>query len=373
MKQLPGKLRGVALVSVLWIVALLTVVATGLVASVRYENRAVANLNLALQAQYAVESGVELAALNLMYPRSIRWPVDGSVREVNIATRSPLMTGAGSLQDRHALVTGGGTGIGLGIARRLLEHGAIVTLAARREKVLAEAADDLRASAPDAQVRIVRCDITVEGDVAAAVAAASDERGRLDIAVANSGSGGLSPLLDADPDDWRAVLDLNVVGTMLTIKHAALAMRDSGGGSIVAISSTAGEQTMPFLAPYSASKAGLEMLVRCAADELGGFGIRVNAIRPGLVLTDVMAAAYRDPEMRRNLEASTPLRTVGRGEEIGDAVVYLSTGGGSWVTGQVWAADGGMTIHRGPSLERLARQAFGDEAIDRVKGPAARD
>lgn len=268
-----------------------------------------------------------------------------------------------SLDGRNALVTGGGTGIGFGIARRLVEQGARVTIAGRRTQVLEDAAGRLVALVPGATVAVCRCDITVEGDVAAAVAMAAGPEKRLDVAVANAGSGVVAPILLATAEHWRAASDLNIVGTALTIKHAGQAMKQAGG-SIVAISSVSAAKLERFMAPYSVTKAALETLVRCAALELAPFRIRVNAIRPGYVPTEAMAMAFTEDETRNMVEKDTPLRRPGRPEEIGDAVLYFSAASGAWVTGQVLSVDGGMDQSPGVDFERLARAMYGDAAID---------
>jgi NAD(P)-dependent dehydrogenase (short-subunit alcohol dehydrogenase family) len=274
------------------------------------------------------------------------------------------------LRGRTALVTGGGTGVGLGIARSLLRREMRVTLAARRLEVLEDAAGSLRDEMPGAEVRCVRCDVTREDEVASAVAAARAGGERLDLAVANAGSGALGPVLLARPEDWLRILELNVVGSLLTIKHAALSMRDTGGGAIVAISSPAAVQAMEHLGPYSPSKAGLEMLVRVAALELARFGVRVNAVRPGLVVQEHLRALMQVPGMRENLESGAPLRAEGSGEEVGDAVAFLAGPESAWVTGQILGVDGGLSIWRGPSFEPVVRAAFGDEAVDGPARPA---
>lgn len=268
-----------------------------------------------------------------------------------------------SLDGRNALVTGGGTGIGFGIARRLAEQGARVTIAGRRTQVLEEAAGRLVSLVPGATVAVCRCDITVEEDVAAAVAMAAGPEKRLDVAVANAGSGVVAPILLASAEHWRAASDLNIVGTALTIKHAGQAMKEAGG-SIVAISSVSAVKLERFLAPYSVTKVALETLVRCAALELAPFRIRVNAIRPGYVPTEAMAMAFTEEETRNMVEKDTPLHRPGEPEEIGDAVLYFSAASGAWVTGQVLAVDGGMELSPGVDFERLARAMYGDAAVD---------
>jgi NAD(P)-dependent dehydrogenase (short-subunit alcohol dehydrogenase family) len=273
------------------------------------------------------------------------------------------------LEGKTALVTGGGTGIGLGCARKLLQHGARVTLAARRVDVIEQAAGRLRADIDGAQVGIHRCDVTVEDDVAAAVTCAAAPDGHLDIAVANAGSAAPGPILALKSEDWRYATDLNILGTALTIKHAALAMKDRGG-SIVAISSVEGFKVARYMATYTATKAGLEALVRCAALELAPFMIRVNCVRPGYVPTEGTALGFTEEEAEDLIEL-TPLRRPGHAEEIGDAIVYFSAETGAWVTGQVLAVDGGMAIPQGVSFENLCRRLYGDAVMDGCAGPVA--
>ncbi len=272
-----------------------------------------------------------------------------------------------SLEGKHALVTGGGTGVGFGIATTLLQHGARVTLAARRMEVLEAAAEKLHGSIEGAQVEIIQCDVTLEDSVAAAVAAAAGSDGQLDVAVANAGSGVPGPLMMLDTNHWRFANDLNILGTALTIKHAALAMKERGG-SIVTISSVEGFQIAKYMAPYTVTKAAVEALTRCAALELAPFQIRVNCIQPGYIPTDATAMAF-DDEGAADLVDRTPLARPGLAEEIGEGVLYFSGTPGAWVTGQTLAIDGGMSIPKGVSFEKLCRKLYGDEAMDGCVGP----
>lgn len=274
---------------------------------------------------------------------------------------------AGSLEGRTALVTGGGTGIGRGIARRLLQQGARVTLAARRSDVLEATAELLRREIDGAEVDVQQCDITIEEQMAAAVARAADADGQLDIAIANAGSGVPGPLLLLEADHWSFANNLNILGTALTIKHAGLAMKQRGG-SIVAISSTEGFKIAKYMATYTVTKAAIESLVRCAALELAPFRIRVNCIQPGYVPTEGTAAAF-DAEELEQLIAITPLGRSGHAEEIGDAALYFCADSGAWVTGQVLAVDGGLILPEGVSFEKLCRKLYGDERMNASLGP----
>ena len=201
------------------------------------------------------------------------------------------MDPARSLDGRHALVTGGGTGIGRGIARSLLREGARVTLAARRLDVLEQAAAALRAEVAGARVHTLACDVTQEEQVEAAVAAAAGPDGALDIAVANAGSAVPGPFLLLSADAWRFCCELNVVGTANTLRQAALAMRGCGG-TLIAISTAASAAPEKSMAAYTATKAAVDMLVRCAALELGPYDIRVNAIQPGYVPHDSSTPSF---------------------------------------------------------------------------------
>ncbi len=271
------------------------------------------------------------------------------------------------LAGRTALVTGGGTGVGLGITRRLLGAGMTVTIAARRPEVIDRAAEQLRQEMPGAAVRTARCDVTVEADVAAAVAAACDERGHLDLAVANAGVSGLNPVLLGDEAIWTFNFRVHVLGAMFTMKHAALAMQHSGGGSIVAVSSPAAVQVMKYNGPYASAKAGVEMLVRSAAVELGTLGIRVNGIRVGFVASEMTAPLFEMDDVLEDLGSGALLPLQGSGEEIGNAIIFLAGPHATWVTGQILGVDGGLTVWQGVDFERPARMFYGDAVIDAIQ------
>lgn len=273
------------------------------------------------------------------------------------------------IEGAHALVTGGGTGIGLGIAQRLAEAGAVVTIAGRRGDVLEQAARSLVELVADAEIRIAVCDVTDDESVTAAVAAAADDAGRLQIAVANAGIGTGGPFLATDAATMRQVLDINVVGAFSTIKAAASTMRDEGG-SIVAISSIAGALGGRFRAAYAASKAALDMMVRSAADELGGFGIRINSIRPGVIRSEATAGMFDHlPDVVEDYRRQMPLGFVGEPTDVGEAVVWLASPASRWVTGQAIAVDGGHTLRRAPDLEAPIRARLGEETYARLVRP----
>lgn len=271
----------------------------------------------------------------------------------------------GKLDGRRALVTGGGTGIGFGCARELAAEGAEVTLAGRRVDVLEQAAERLRAEG--FEVGFVGCDITEEESVRQAVEAARRD-GRLDVLVANAGSGFPGAILQMGAEAWDFCMKLNVTGTALCIKHAGLVMKENGGGSIVAISSTSGTKVQPWLAPYVVSKRALDMLVRCAAVELAPHGIRVNSVQPGYVPTEVMAVVT-PPELHATLEAAAPLGRAGTPADIGKCIAFLTSDDAGWITGQVFGVDGGLNVPVMPSMGAMAKLVYGEEAVESAALP----
>ncbi len=270
-----------------------------------------------------------------------------------------------ALEGKAALVTGGGSGIGLACAASLVRDGCAVTISGRSESRLADALDTLRADAPaGVEVRTVACDVADEAAVARAVAHASEAVGGLHIAVLSAGTGTFGPLLTTELAAWQAVMDTNLTGAFLGIKHAGAAIAASEGGAIAAISSIAGPLTHRFMGPYCVSKAALEALVRNAADELGIAGVRVNAVRPGLVPTDLASALVHDDGIRADYLSQMPLGRLGTVDDIAEGVRYLVGPESSWVTGQCLAIDGGHTLRRGPDLEPAARLIFGDDVVE---------
>lgn len=271
---------------------------------------------------------------------------------------------APALAGRAALVTGGGSGIGLGCARALLRDGCHVTIMGRTEARLQDAVTSLRAEAPpETQVAAIAGDVTSEDAVAAAVARAAEPTGRLDVAVASAGAGAGGPLFATTAEMWRYTVDVNLTGTFLTIKHAGQRIAAAGGGAIVAISSIAGPLTHRFMAPYCASKAGVEMLVRVAADELGPLGVRCNAVRPGLVPTELADPLVQDRVIVDDYLDQMPLGRLGRVEDVAAAVRWLAGPESDWVTGQCVAVDGGHTLRRGPRIETMVERFFGTDVM----------
>jgi NAD(P)-dependent dehydrogenase (short-subunit alcohol dehydrogenase family) len=273
----------------------------------------------------------------------------------------------GSLAGQSALVTGGGSGIGLGIARRLGHDGATVVIAGRSAERLAAAQAALVADGIEAdRVHTSVCDVTVEAQVAATCAATA-EVGRFTMCVANAGFGSAAPFHLTPLDDWNAVIGTNLTGAFLTMKHAVVHLVANGGGSIVAVSSIAGPLTHRFMTAYCVSKAGLEMLVRQVADELGVAGVRANAVRPGLVPTDATVTLTTTDAIRDDYLAQMPLGRTGTDDDVAGLVRFLLGPESSWITGQCIGVDGGHTLRRGPDISPVMEMVLGDAV--RPAGP----
>jgi NAD(P)-dependent dehydrogenase (short-subunit alcohol dehydrogenase family) len=246
---------------------------------------------------------------------------------------------------KAALITGGGSGIGLESARHLLRDGCTVTLMGRSEERVKAAAEKLGEGA-----RWAAGSVADEDAVARAVEVANAD-GNLDVAVLAAGTGVGGPLLMSTLDAWRMVLDTNLLGAFLTVKHAGQAMAANGGGSIVALSSIAGVRTHRFMTEYCVSKAGLEMLVQNAADELGPMNIRVNAVRPGLVPTDLSSGLTTSEPIVNDYKAQMPISRLGTTDDIAAAIRYLAGDESGWVTGVCLSVDGGHHLRRGPNID----------------------
>lgn len=269
------------------------------------------------------------------------------------------------LEAQAALVTGGGSGIGLGCARHLVRDGASVTLAGRSQARLDAAVAELRALAPaGVEVRSVTCDVADEDQVAAAVEAATAVTGALQHCVASAGTGTLGPVIALPAEQWHEVLAVNLTGAFFTLKHAGAAMVRSGGGAFVGLSSIAAPVTHPFMAAYCVSKAGLEALVRTAADELGRANVRVNAVRPGIVPTELAAPLEQDPAVLADYLAQMPVSRTGTVDDVASLVRFLLGPESSWITGQCIGVDGGHHLRRGPDVEHWARALYGDGVVD---------
>ena len=260
------------------------------------------------------------------------------------------------LTGRKALVTGGARGLGEGMALALARAGAAVVVGDIREDLGKECAGALRASGAAAD--FVPLDVTSDESWERAVPEAISHLGGLDIVVNNAGVEITSLLADLDAEDARRMLEVNVLGTALGIKHAFRAMRPGGpagqGGAIVNVASVAATIAFPGIAVYSATKSAVDRLTRVAAMEAGklGYGVRVNTVYPGLVPTEMgnqlaqdMADVGLFPSAQEAVAAViglTPAGRLGEVADMADAVVFLASDGARFITGAGLPIDGGM-------------------------------
>jgi NAD(P)-dependent dehydrogenase (short-subunit alcohol dehydrogenase family) len=228
------------------------------------------------------------------------------------------------LNGRAAVVTGGSSGIGAAVVQRLQQAGSRVAVL------------DLRADAGDGDLALT-CDVAEEDQVVDAVAHAHRALGGLDVAVLAAGIGGMSAVVDMSSSEWDRVQRVNLRGTFLCLREAARAMRQADlGGAIVAVTSVSGFLADRLMAHYCVSKAGV------AAGELGPARIRVNAVAPGTTDTPLFDAARRLPGYEDQVVGRTPLGGLGSPRAVAEAAVALA--GLDWVTGQIVAADGGVSL-----------------------------
>ena len=254
------------------------------------------------------------------------------------APRSP-----GRLAGRVAIVTGGASGIGLATVRRFVREGARVVVGDLDRDGLAS----VEAELGDAVVGVA-CDVTVEDDVEAMGAAAIEHFGALHIVFANAGIGSPSPLVAADPTEWMRVIEVNLLGPMLTIKHTAPRM--SSGGSIVITASLNAVQPAGGMSAYCCSKAAAAMLAQVATIELGPAGIRVNAIGPGLVRTPLTEAMWLMPQIVDEFDENAPLATDTSPDDVADLVTFLASDEASSISGTFQLIDRGAHTKRYPDV-----------------------
>jgi NAD(P)-dependent dehydrogenase (short-subunit alcohol dehydrogenase family) len=271
-----------------------------------------------------------------------------------------------SLADRTILVTGGGSGIGKGVATAVVSAGGNAMLVGRNPDRLVAAADEIRSGAGDGagEVRYEPADVTNEDEVSAVVEAATAWRGRLHGVVhCAGGSETIGPITQVDSDAWRRTVDLNVNGSMYVLKHSAREMVRGGGGSFVGISSIAASNTHRWFGAYGVSKSAIDHLMQLGADELGASWVRVNSIRPGLIRTELVALVIDSPELSDDYRVSTPLPRVGEVTDIANAAVFLLSDASSWITGQVINVDGGQMLRRGPDYSAMLEPVFGADGL----------
>ncbi len=245
-------------------------------------------------------------------------------------------------QDAVVLVTGGSRGIGLAIAQRFAEEGARVVIAARNRVRGQQVAEQLQQQG--ARVDFIGADVTQRDQAEALIAQVIERFGCIDVLVNNAGAHEKAPFTDESEDLWQRMFRINVLGTVFPSQAAVRHMRARGRGSIVHVASKAGVVGEPGHAAYSAAKGAIIALTRAMAVELARDGIRVNAVCPGPVVTDMLLEAIPAEEQRRQLAAQAPLGRLGQPLDIAGAVLFLASDESAWCTGQALSIDGGLSL-----------------------------
>jgi NAD(P)-dependent dehydrogenase (short-subunit alcohol dehydrogenase family) len=246
------------------------------------------------------------------------------------------------LDGKVCVVTGAGRGIGAAIAARFAAEGGAVAVLERDPERGRESSTAL--STGGAEARFYEADVASEAGVVAAAERVAADFGRIDILVNNAGISRLGPSMSFPADDFRASLEVMVIGTFLCSREFGQAIREGGGGAIVNIASINGLSAFPMRLAYSAAKAGVISMTKVLATEWAPFGIRVNAVAPGMTRTEMLQDAIDQGLIDVDTYMDhTPLRRFGEPEEIADAVQYLASDRSGFLTGQVIAPDGGWT------------------------------
>ncbi|MEI9402261.1 SDR family NAD(P)-dependent oxidoreductase [Mesorhizobium argentiipisi] len=256
------------------------------------------------------------------------------------------MSAAREIAGKHALVTGGGTGVGRAIALALAEAGVNVTICGRREAALAEVAKESDRIFP------VAADVTNEAEMTALHDTAEAARGPFDIVVANAGMAGSAPAQKTALADWQRTLDVNLTGAFLTVKPPLAGMLARKTGRIVFVVSTAGLKGYAYVAPYVAAKHGVVGLMRALAAETAKSGVTVNAVCPGFIETDMLEESVQRivektgrsaDDARASLATTNPQGRFIQPEEVASAVLWLCSDAARSITGQAISVSGGET------------------------------
>ena len=243
-----------------------------------------------------------------------------------------------SLEGQVAAVTGAGKGIGRACAVTLAKAGADVALFARTEADLKAVQAEIEALGRRAI--IVPGDVNKEEDLQALIDRTVAELGKITVLINNVGGGGPNDPRKATGKAVGDMIAFNVVPAYTLIQKAAVAMQAVGGGAVVNISSTAARYSQKYFSAYGASKAALNQMTRCLAQDFGP-AVRINAIEPGTIMTDALAP-FLTPERKERMERTTPLTRLGQPEDIAQAALFLASPAASWITGKVLGVDGGV-------------------------------
>jgi len=244
------------------------------------------------------------------------------------------------LSGRVAVVTGGGTGLGKGMAEGLAQAGALVVLAGRRQGIVDQSAEEIRGKGGKAVGMAL--DVTRTKDLPAFFETVAKRHGRLDILVNNAGTNRRAPALDYSEEDWDLVMDLNLKAVFFCSQAAGRIMKEQGGGKIINTASLASTYASVNQSAYAPSKGGIKQLTQHLALELAPFRINVNAIGPGWYRTPLNDDLFRDEGWARGVLALVPWGRTGTPEDLMGATIFLASRASDYVTGQIIYVDGGM-------------------------------
>jgi NAD(P)-dependent dehydrogenase (short-subunit alcohol dehydrogenase family) len=240
------------------------------------------------------------------------------------------------------LITGALTGIGRATAFAFAMGGARIVVSGRHEDAGQALVAELRKLGAEAE--FVEADVRHEDEVRNLVDQTVKRFGRLDVAVNNAGTEGKAgPLTEQTAETYASTFDTNVLGTILSMKHELRVMQPQGNGSIINLSSTMGQRASPGVSLYAASKHAVEGLTKAAALEGAAFGVRVNAVAPGPVDTEMLNRFTGNAERKAGVMAGVPLKRVGKPDEIAEAIAFLASVKASFITGQILGVNGGRT------------------------------
>lgn len=247
------------------------------------------------------------------------------------------------LDGKVAIVTGASRGIGFAIAEMFVREGAKVVICGSRPESAERAVRTILDKVPGANVMGEGFDINDTTQIRRMIDRVVSKWGRIDVLVNNAGITSTKSIFDMSDDDFTSVIDINLVGPFKMIREVARVMKDGGGGSIINTSSMVGTYGGRMQTAYSSSKFGINGLTKSCAKELGQFGIRVNAVAPGAVETD-MAKEFTDERTRQFLTMITPLGRMAEPRELAGAYVYLASDESSFTTGTIVNVDGGIVM-----------------------------
>ena len=245
-----------------------------------------------------------------------------------------------NLEDRIFVVTGGSRGIGLEIARMLLEEKARVAICGRKPEGLEAAVEGLNAGD---NLLAVPAHVARPDDVDGLFSRTMETFGRIDGLINNVGMNIVTGVVDADPGLWNKIIDSNLNSTFLCSRKAGQMMREQGAGKIVSISSIAGRRSAPFMGIYGVAKAGIEMLTKVIAQELAAFNIQVNAVAPGMVRTKFSEPFWSNSEFYEQIVKAIPMGRIAEPAEVARAVLFLCSEASDFITGQTLMIDGGAS------------------------------